>query len=97
MKLTRLRKKIALAAGLGVALSFVPIGLSAAGCTSKSAANSSSIPMTPQASDIVIEWNERAANLTLTAVPALAPVEQTRVMAVLQMARHDAVNAITSE
>ena len=97
MKLKRLRKKVALAAGLGLALSFLPIGLSAAGCTSKSAANSSSIPLTPQASDIVIEWNERAANLTLTAVPALAPVEQTRVMAIFQLAMHDAVNGITGE
>jgi len=97
MKLKRLRKNVALAAGLGIALSFVPIGLSAAGCTSKSAANSNTIPLTPQASDIVIEWNERAANLTLTAVPALAPVEQTRVMAIFQLAMHDAVNGITGE
>jgi hypothetical protein len=97
MKLKRLRKNVALAAGLGLALSFLPIGLSAVGCSSKSAANSSAIPLTPQASDIVIEWNQRAANLTLTAVPALAPVEQTRVMAIFQLAMHDAVNGITGE
>jgi len=97
MKLKTLKKKIALAVSLGIALSFLPMGLSAAGCTNKSAANSSTMPVLPQASDIVIEWNERAANLTLTALPALAPVQQTRVMAIFQLAMHDAVNGITGE
>jgi hypothetical protein len=48
-----------------------------------------------RASDAVMEWNDIAR--TLTVVPALAPVQQTRVMAIVQVAVHDAVNAITGE
>ena len=48
-----------------------------------------------QASDAVTEWNQQAAARTLSASPALAPVEQTRVMAIVQVAVHDAVNGIT--
>jgi hypothetical protein len=46
-----------------------------------------------RANDAVTEWNDIAR--TLTVVPALAPVQQTRVMAIVQVAVHDAVNAIT--
>lgn len=48
-----------------------------------------------QASDAVTEWNQIAAGLTLNAVPAQAPIQQTRTMAIVQVAVHDAVNAIT--
>jgi hypothetical protein len=47
------------------------------------------------AGDAVMEWNQQAATRTLTASPALAPVQQTRVMAIVQVAVHDAVNGIT--
>jgi hypothetical protein len=47
------------------------------------------------ADDAVMEWNQRAATRTLTASPALAPVQQTRVMAIVQVAVHDAVNGLT--
>lgn len=97
MKFKTLGKRLAVAAALAVALSSLPIGLSAAGCASRSTANSSTIPLTPQAGDVVMEWNQRAVNLTLTTVPALAPVEQTRVLAIFQLAMHDAVNGITGE
>lgn len=46
-----------------------------------------------RASDPVTEWNDLARQLTV--VPALSPVQQTRVMAIVQVAVHDAVNAIT--
>ncbi len=53
------------------------------------------------ASDAVSEWNKHAITLTLlpasALAPALAPVQQTRVMAIVQVAVHDAVNGITGE
>jgi hypothetical protein len=45
------------------------------------------------ADDPVLEWNAVAAQLTI--VPALSPVQQTRVMAIVHVAVHDAVNGIT--
>ncbi len=49
------------------------------------------------ATDPVREWNLVAANTTLSASPALAPVQQVRAMAIAQVSVHDAVNAITGE
>src|SRR5512138_1880084 len=49
------------------------------------------------ATDPAIEWNKIAAQKVLTASPALAPVQQTRAMAIVQVAVHYAVNAITGE
>jgi hypothetical protein len=46
-----------------------------------------------RANEVVLEWNSIAR--TLTVVPALAPVQQTRVMAIVQVAVHDAVSGIT--
>jgi len=48
-------------------------------------------------SNVVIEWNDLAVRLTLQAVPALVAVQQTRVMAIFQLAVHDAVNGITGD
>lgn len=45
------------------------------------------------AADPVMEWNDIARQLVV--VPALSPVEQTRVMAMVHVAVHDAVNGIT--
>lgn len=45
------------------------------------------------ADDPVLEWNLVASQLTV--VPALSPVQQTRVMAIVHVAVHDAVNGIT--
>jgi hypothetical protein len=55
------------------------------------------MPFTARASDAVTEWNQIAAGLTLSAVPAQAPVQQTRTMAIVAVSVHDAVNAITGE
>ena len=51
----------------------------------------------PPAVDPVREWNLIAAARTLAATPALAPVAQVRAMSIVQVAVHDAVNAITGE
>jgi len=53
------------------------------------------VSLEARASDAVTEWNQIAATLTLTAVPAQAPVQQTRTMAIVSVSVHDAVNAIT--
>ncbi len=50
-----------------------------------------------QAGDVVAEWNQEAVRLTLLPASALAPVQQTRTMAIVQVSVHDAVNGITRE
>lgn len=52
-------------------------------------------PAPARASDPVMEWNDIARQLTV--VPTLAPVQQTRAMAIVHVAVHDAVNAITGQ
>lgn len=44
---------------------------------------------------VVTEWNQHAVALTLLPASALAPVQQVRVMAIVQVAVHDAINGIT--
>ena len=51
----------------------------------------------PQTGAVVTEWNQHAVNLTLLPASNLAPVQQTRVMAIVQVAVHDAVNGITGK
>ena len=46
---------------------------------------------------VVIEWNAEAVRLTLLTASNLAPVQQGRVMAIVQVAVHDAVNGITGK
>jgi hypothetical protein len=55
------------------------------------------VTLAAQASDVVKEWNQQAVALTLLPASALSPVQQTRVMAIIQVAVHDAVNGITDE
>jgi len=50
-----------------------------------------------QAGDVVAEWHQEAVRLTLLPASALAPVQQTRTMAIVQVSVHDAVNGITGE
>ncbi|MCA1632824.1 MAG: vanadium-dependent haloperoxidase [Acidobacteria bacterium] len=50
-----------------------------------------------QVNDAVTEWNQEAVRLTLLPASALAPVQQTRVMAIAQVAVHDAVNGLTGK
>jgi hypothetical protein len=52
-------------------------------------------PAPARAGDPVMEWNDVARRLTV--VPALSPIQQTRAMAIVHVAVHDAVNAITGE
>jgi hypothetical protein len=47
--------------------------------------------------EVVMEWNQQAVALTLLPAFNLAPVQQARVMAIVQVAVHDAVNGITGD
>ena len=46
---------------------------------------------------VVREWNQQAAALAILPASNLAPVQQGRVMAIVQVAVHDAVNGITGK
>lgn len=46
---------------------------------------------------VIMEWNQQAVALTLLPASAQAPVQQTRTMAIVQVAMHDAVNGITGD
>lgn len=47
--------------------------------------------------EIVSEWNQEAVRLTILPASNLAPVQQTRTMAIVQVSVHDAVNGITGK
>jgi hypothetical protein len=53
------------------------------------------MPARAQALDPVREWNAIAARMATTSTPALSPVQQSRAMAIVQVAVHDAVNGLT--
>jgi hypothetical protein len=53
--------------------------------------------LTLQSGAVITEWNQQAVALTVLPASALSPVQQTRVMAIVQVAVHDAVNGITGE
>jgi hypothetical protein len=56
-----------------------------------------SIAQPAGAGDVVAEWHREAVRLTVLPTSGLAPVQQTRTMAIVQVAVHDAVNGITGE
>lgn len=51
----------------------------------------------PPSADAVVEWNQIALTRTLSATPAQSPVQQTRTMAIVQVAVHDAISGITGQ
>lgn len=85
-----------------LAISVCPLlnGACATGAHSPSNLSAKTVTTHPPlvVSDPVMEWNQIAATTVLSSVPVtLAPVQQTRVMAIVQLAMHDAVNGITGE
>ncbi|HSE97844.1 MAG TPA: vanadium-dependent haloperoxidase [Blastocatellia bacterium] len=95
-------KRLMIVVSLGVALSGVsayPTDSTDSTAIAYSELTSASpmVASPSQSIDPVTEWNQHAVSFTLSASPALAPVQQTRVMAIVQVAVHDAVNGITSE
>jgi hypothetical protein len=53
------------------------------------------VPAPAGAQNAIFEWNEIATQFVV--VPSQSPVHQTRLMAIVQVAVHDAVNEITGE
>ncbi len=53
------------------------------------------VPAAARAGDPVMEWNNIARQVIV--VPALTPVQQTRAMAIVHIAVHDAVSGITGQ
>lgn len=66
-------------------------------CATGASTHPNRTPKPAVTSNVVLEWNDVAVRLTLQAVPALAAIQQTRVMAIFQLAVHDAVNGITGD
>ena len=104
MKVRTRSRGFVIAISLGVALSCArayPSGSEATAATPTAQSELSGTPtmtaLPAQASDAVTEWNQEAVRLTLLPASALAPVQQTRVMAIVQVAVHDAVNGITGK
>ena len=92
MRKNILRNRLALVVGLTAVVLCGPVALNAA---IETHTVSSPPLMTANPKDAVIVWNRRAVSLAVT--PAFAPVQQGRVMAMVQVAVHDAVNGITGE
>jgi hypothetical protein len=98
-------KRLVIVVALGVAISGVPayppasqaIAADPTAHSDLSAGPASVTAPQTQANDAVTVWNQRAVALSLSATSALSPVQQTRVMAIVQVAVHDAVNAITGK
>jgi hypothetical protein len=102
MRVTIFNRSLAFKLSVGIALSLIFVSrlLSAACAAGPTVHSSSPVTRTPaaaQASDVIAEWNSQAVALTLLPASALSPVQQTRVMAIFQLAVHDAVNGITGE
>ncbi len=105
MKTNTSWKRLVIVVALGVALMGVPVYPAASEAIATdpvthaelSGGVGNTFTLAAQASDVVREWNQQAVTLTLLPASALTPVQQTRAMAIVQVAVHDAVNGITDE
>jgi hypothetical protein len=90
-------KRLALIVSLGAALLGLPAYTSVAAGSMVHPELSKVRAMTALPSEAVTVWNQEAVRLTLLPASLLSPVQQNRVMAIVQAAVHDAVNGITGE
>ena len=103
MRFKTLIKSLVITLSLGIAISTISVYPLLTVSCAPAANNHLSLPVTrgaahtALATDAVLEWNQQAVALTLRPTPALAPVQQTRVMAIFHLAVHDAINGITDE
>ncbi|HEU4930586.1 MAG TPA: hypothetical protein VFT48_00825 [Pyrinomonadaceae bacterium] len=101
MRGKKLSKRWAFILTAVMTLSLISMGpLSSAACATgaKTSSNTSARPSpASMANNVVLEWNELAVRFALQPVPALAPIQQTRAMAIFQLAMHDAINGITGQ
>ncbi|HEV2827279.1 MAG TPA: vanadium-dependent haloperoxidase [Pyrinomonadaceae bacterium] len=98
MKVKKFSKGLMITISLGVVI----LATSAYASTCEAPAPGTMVPLVAsaqpaQSGAVVLEWNQHAVALTLLPAFALAPVQQTRVMAIIQIAVHDAVNGITGD
>lgn len=95
MKTITLWKRVLIIIALGVALSGLPahtaVNHTIAGGPAALAAPAA------QPSDAVTVWNQEAVRVMFLQLPVPAPARQTRLMAIVQVAVHDAVNGITRQ
>lgn len=96
MRVNRIRKGLVFTLTAVVALFSISVCpfLSIA-CATGASTHLNPRPKPAVTSNVVIEWNDLAAKFSLQPVPALAPIQQIRVMTIFQLAIHDAVNGIT--
>src|SRR5687767_14385861 len=104
MRLRKPRKHTISVLIIGVTLSLMtvcPLWSQTSAARHKKCARSSAQPMPVNSpadvSDIMLVWNQQAVQLTLSTAAGLTPVQQTRVMAIFQLAVHDAVNVLTGK
>lgn len=104
MRLRNLRKRLVSVLIIGVALSLMPaipqynqaFAASSRKCA-RSFAHPTPVRLRAQVGDITLEWNQLAAQLTLSTAAGLVPVQQTRAMTIFHLAVHDAVNGLTGK
>ena len=102
MKVRKFNRPVVLTLSLGIALSLIWVcpllsAACAAGPITPSTSANPTAAATAQVGDVVMEWNQEAVRLALLPASMLAPVQQTRVMAIFHLTVHDAVNGITGE
>ena len=96
MKANTSWKSLVILVALGVALSCVP-AYRASNSTSVGPTAHPQLTTMAEANDVVTEWNQQALTLILLPASALTSVPQVRVMAIVHVAVHDAVNGITGK
>jgi hypothetical protein len=98
MRVKRISKGLAFTVTAVIALLLISVcPLLSVACVTGASTHPNHPPKPAVTSNVVIEWNDQAVRLTLQSVPALAAIQQTRVMAIFQVAVHDAVNGITGD
>ena len=97
MKPTSSWKGLAIVVAFGLALSSTITDPAVMARSELSGNTSAGKAVSAEPALAVTEWNQQAVMLTLLPASALAPVQQARVMAIAQVAVHDAVNGITRE
>ena len=95
MKTTTLWKRLFIVVALGLGLSGLPAHTAVSPAVASSPATL--IPPSAQPSDAVTVWNQEAVRVMFLQSPIPAPASQTRLMTIVQVAVHDAVNGITRQ
>lgn len=97
MKPNTLWKRIVIVVAFGVVLSGIPAYSVFSRTFAADPGRNLITALSPPVGDPVTEWNQQAAALAVLPASALAPVQQTRAMAIVQVSVHDAVNGITGK